>query len=425
MAAKSMTQREAEYRGELNALESRRKTENRSFNEAESQRVNELLELCDQVKEERTQKMATALAEERTGSYSGGPRDPVTNPDGKRYSLLRAIDLRSRGLQVDGYEGEISQEIAKRSGRASQGFFMPLALPMPAGDGERRALDTTAGAGGVQTSFLGSRFIDALRNKMVLTALGATLLTDVVGDLQIPKQTGGGTAYWLDEEDPITPSAQAIGQVAFTPTTVAAFTDITRRMVKQTSLDVELLTRNDLLQVIAVEVDRAGINGSGSGAEPQGIMQNGSITTVAIGTNGGDPTWDKIVELESSIAAANADVGSLGYLTSCFGRGKLKTTPKQTGYPTYLWDNGSLNGYRSVATNQVPSNLTKGSGTNLTALLFADWSALYVATWGAVDVLVDPYTNSTTGAIRVRTMLDCAIRLRRVEAFAKIVDMAR
>lgn len=253
------------------------------------------------------------------------------------------------------------------------------------------------------------------------------MMSDMVGIFDIPKQTGVGQSYWVTEGNAPTESGQTIGQVSFTPSTLGAFTDITRRFVKQTSLDAEQFVRNDLSRVIAIELDRAGINGSGSGAEPQGILQNSSVTTVAMGANGAAPTWAKTVELESTIAAANADSGNMAYLTSCVGRGKMKTTEKgSAGYPVYLWgDQNQVNGYRAMATNQVPSNLTKGTGTNLTAMIFGDFSTVMYAFWGGLDVLVDPYTQSSSGGIRVVALIDATLKILQTERLAKIVDLIR
>jgi hypothetical protein len=78
-----------------------------------------------------------------------------------------------------------------------------------------------------------------------------------------------------------------------------------------------------------------------------------------------------------------------------------------------------------MATNQIPTNLTKGSGTNLTAMIFGDFSTVHIAMWGGVDVLVDPYSLSTAGSVRVVCLLDTDIKFRNTESLAKIVDMVR
>ena len=418
-------ERLTEIRTELRLMEDRRVTENRDFTEPESQRALQLIEERERLNmtQTTTRRYSDEEIRQEMNRLTGGSGfDPKWD---KRYSLLRAIECRLTKGYVDGYEGEVSQELVRRTGKAPNGFLMPMGLPM--GGGERRDLDTTAGAGAVHTNFLGSRFIDALRNKTLLLSMGATLLTDLVGDVQIPKLTTTSQAYWVNEAAPVTESAPAVGSVTMLPKTVGTFVDITRKLVKQSSFDCEMMVRNDLVRVLGIELDRVGINGSGSGAEPQGILQNSSIQTVAIETNGGDPTWAKIVELESVVATANADSGSLGHLTSAYGRGKLKTVAKgDAGYPIHLWsENNTVNGYRAGATAQVPSNLTKGTGENLTAVIFGDWSSMIFGTWGAVDINIDPYSLGTSGGVRIVAMLDCQVKFRHVESFAKIVDMNR
>ena len=135
-----------------------------------------------------------------------------------------------------------------------------------------------------------------------------------------------------------------------------------------------------------------------------------------------------IVDLESTVSAANADSATSAYITSNVGRGKLKKT-LHTGSTAadYLWPVNSreLNGYRAEATNQIPSDLTKGSGTALTAAIFGDFSQAIYALWGSVDILVDPYTGGTAGTVRIVELIDAAFKLRQAVAFAKCVDIIR
>ena len=131
--------------------------------------------------------------------------------------------------------------------------------------------------------------------------------------------------------------------------------------------------------------------------------------------------------LETAIATANADLGSLGYLTTPGLRGKLKTTDKTSGYGQFLWTDGEpgaglLNGYKALTSTQVPSNLTKGTGTNLHPIIFGNWSDMLINHWGAADLLVDPYTGSAAGTTRVRILQEVDIIIRNVASFAAIVD---
>jgi HK97 family phage major capsid protein len=246
----------------------------------------------------------------------------------------------------------------------------------------------------------------------------------------IPKQTGGATAYWIAEDGDPTESQQAVGQLALTPKTVGAFTDIRRRLLLQSSLDAEALVRRDLANVIALAIDLAGINGSGASNQPTGILNTNGIGAVVCGDpDGAAPTWADIVALETEVAVDNADIGSLAYLTNAKMRGKLKATDMGTDTGKMVWpadvpvERQIVNGYRAAVSNQVPSNIEKGaSGTTLSAMIFGNWADLVIAMWGTLELTVDPYTHSTSGAVRVVALQDIDIGVRHAESFAAIED---
>ena len=60
-------------------------------------------------------------------------------------------------------------------------------------------------------------------------------LTGLVGNIAIPRQTGGGTAYWVAENAAVTESSQAFDQVTLAPKTVGAMTDITQHLAHKKS----------------------------------------------------------------------------------------------------------------------------------------------------------------------------------------------
>jgi|GEM_PF-6550176 len=227
--------------------------------------------------EKRSQRVAALATGSRTApAPSGAPagipfrgdepeeRDLLANVDGGRvkYSLLRAVDLVSRNKPLDGLEGEVSAEIEKRSGKAATGFYIPWDLPVY-GHEQRAAFNTTGGAGMIPT-IQGRSIVDILRNKMLMSRLGATVMTDMVGIFDLPKKTGTGAAYWVTESGEPTESNPVIGQIPFSPTTVGTYSDVTRRLVKQSSFSAEQVVRDDLLSVLILEMDRVGFNGSGT-----------------------------------------------------------------------------------------------------------------------------------------------------------------
>jgi HK97 family phage major capsid protein len=254
------------------------------------------------------------------------------------------------------------------------------------------------------------------------------VLAGLVGDVAIPKQTGGATAYWVGESGSPTEGAQTVGQVALSPKTVGAFTDISRKLLKQSSIDVEAFVRNDLTSVLALAIDYAALHGPGSGNAPTGIAATSGIGDVAGGTNGLAPAWSHIISLETEVAQDNADVGRLAYMSNAKVRGKLKATPRTATYGDIMvWEpnagNTPVNGYPFYVTNQVSSTLTKGSSSGVcSAIFFGNWADLVMGMWGGLDILVDPYTGGTAGTVRVIALQDVDIAVRHAQSFAAMLD---
>jgi len=351
---------------------------------------------------------------------AGRVSKPVELPKGskQRYSLIKAARELASGKGLTGLEAEISQEIAHQYGKDPQGFYFPTRF-------EAYDFDLSAGTGSVVSQHKPEEFIDALRNKMITALAGARVLADLTGSsITIPKKTATTTAYWVGESTAPTESAGTIGQVTLTPKTVGAYVDISRKLMLQSSLDVEAMVRQDLIDTLAVELDRVGLNGSGSGSEPTGILQNGSINSVAVGTNGGAPTYAHFVSMETEVADDNADIGTLAYIVTPKLRGKMKVTEKASSTAQFLWEPGNLvNGYNCYVTKQLPDNLTKGTASGVcSAALFGNFADLIYGMWGALDLTIDPYSNSTTGILRLVALQDAAVAVRRNESFCAVKD---
>lgn len=350
----------------------------------------------------------------------------MSDKESRQFSFVRAINALAnptdrRAQEAAAFEYEASEAAAEKMGRESRGITVP-------NDVLKRDLTVgTAADGGdtVSTDLLSQNFIDLLRNRTVAFS-AATQLTGLVGNIAIPRHTAAATAFWVAESAALTESQQAFDQVTLSPETVGGFTDISRKLLLQSSIDIEAFVRNDLAMVLGIEIDRVGINGSGTSPEPEGILQTTGIGSVALGTNGDVMTWDSIVNLETEVAIDNADIGSLAYMFNAAGRGSAKRVFIDAGSGERIWDPRAMdtpvNGYQAFTTNQVPSNLTKGTGTDLSAIIFGNWADLVYGLWGGLDLLIDPYTASTTGTVRVVAMQDVDVAVRHPESFAAIVD---
>ena len=348
----------------------------------------------------------------------------LSDKEARAFSFVRAFNALAnpgdrKAQEAASFEREASDAVAAKQGRSAQGFFVPTEV-------QRRDLavsTATAGGNTVATNLLAASFIDLLRNKLAVTGLGAQFLSGLVGNIAIPRATGGATAYWVAESGAPTESQAAFDQVTMSPKTVGAYSDISRKLLQQSSIDVEGFVRNDLASVLALAIDLAAINGTAAGNQPRGLLATSGIGDVAGGTNGAAPTWANMVELESDIAIANADVGTMGYLTNAKVRGKLKTTSKVSGQNGFVWEDGMVNGYNAAVSNQVPSNLVKGtSGAVASAIIFGNWSDLIIGQWGTLDLMVDPYSGSTSGTVRVVALQDVDIAVRNAVSFSAMLD---
>lgn len=374
-----------------------------------------------------------------------GPKgSPYSRCDANRYSevfesdrpynLMNAIlaqipGEQRNGVRVDdGYEREVSKEIARRSHRDPRGIFVPLT-----GTGRRDLAQSGSGGNLVATNLLAQDFIELLRNRTRVLQLGATVLSGLVGNVAIPSETAAATASWMSENGTLTESDQTFGQLTLSPHMLGAFTKVSRRMLLQATPAVQQVVERDLALQLAVAIDAAAISGTGSANQPTGILNTSGIGSVAIGTNGGAPTYDNIVGLYQAVAAANADRGALGFLTNANVKSTLLTTPKiGTTFPEFVWESPSANdpaaldgamlGYRAAVSNNVPSNLTKGTGTDLSAIIFGNWNDLVVANWGGLDILVDPFTYSASGEIGIVAWQAVDIGVRHAASFAAIED---
>lgn len=358
----------------------------------------------------------------------------LSEKEQRQYSLVRAINAVAFGMSEGaGFELECSNEIAKRLGRPTNGFFMPVRdLKAKSNLNQRATYAVGANPTGgftVETDLLEQEFIDLLRNRAMVMQLGASMMSGLVGNVDIPGQATAATSYWIGEGNDLTQSEGTFKQIPLRMKTVGALSRYTRTMMMQSSIDIEAFIRNDFASIIALAIDTAAISGTGLSNQPRGILNTSGVGSVALGAAGGQPTWGSIVGLIREIEIDNANLGGTAWLTNPQVMSKLMTTPIQSGGTEgnfLLKEPGnSLCGYPFYITNQIPANLTKSTGTNLSALILGNWPQLLIGEWGVFEVLANPYSSNVfpSGSVEVRCMQSIDINIRNPESFAVITDM--
>lgn len=384
--------------------------------QAEIKRLTAEIERAEQF--EANQRAAAAAA----GAPVAKPEEKEMGKMKKRFSLHKALRSQTKNGVLDGVELEIHQETAKRAAEANiniTGVAIPAEMRA---DGQTVTQDSGAyGANLVPEDQQG--VIEFLRPKPILESMGARFMTGLQGNLAFPTNDGGITASWEGEIDTLPATKNAYGKKTMEPHRLGAKTLLSLQNLMQSAPSLEMMTVSDIRAVISNKIDEAGINGSGSGDIPEGILNTTGIGSVVGGTNGAAPTWDHIVDLETAIYSANAEAANMGYLINTQTKGRLKKTKHTAGDLAYLMaGDNTINGYKVGVSNLVPNDLTKGTADPVSAAIFGDFKQLLMGQWGFYDLKIDDVTLIDQGYVRVIANTFVDVLVRQAKAFAAIKD---
>ena len=335
----------------------------------------------------------------------------LTKKEEKSYSVLRLMralaDPTDKQAQASAaFELECHRAVADKIGESKRGgIYLPF-------EAQKRDLTVgTAANGGylVGTTNAAASFIEMLRARARVIQLGARMLSGLQGNVTIPKQTAGATAYWLaNEATAITESQQTIGQLALSPKNVGAYTEVSRQLMVQSSPDAEQLVMNDLATVIALAIDSAAISGSGSAGQPQGIIGTAGIGSVT----GTSIDYAKVLEFQTDVAGNNALTENCAYLTTPAVAALLAQRQRFTSTDSPLWSgnvlDGNVTGYRATSSTQVPA----------ANMLFGDFSQVVIADWGVIELATNPYANFAAGITGIRAWATVDVGVRQAGAFS-------
>jgi HK97 family phage major capsid protein/HK97 family phage prohead protease len=351
----------------------------------------------------------------------------LTRPEAQRFSLGRAIvACRDGDWKNAPFELECSREVAKKLGRLMEptNFFIPFeVMERPIDQGVREYLASlgrrdltvaTAGAGGFLVGTENMGFIEMLRNRSVAFRMGVRQLSGLQGSVTVPRQSAAATAVWLaNEASTITESQQTFVQMALTPKSVGAYTEISDLLLKQSSPGAEGIVTDDLAQQVALAADLAVLEGSGAGGQPTGIANTAGIGAVT----GTSLAYAGVLEFQTDVATANVMPARGGYVTTPAVASLLMQRQRFTSTDTPLWVgniwDGVVSGFPGMSSNQLTA----------ATMIFGDWQEGVVGEWGVLEVTVNPFANFQAGIIGVRALYSLDVGIRRPFAFSRSVSI--
>jgi HK97 family phage major capsid protein/HK97 family phage prohead protease len=319
----------------------------------------------------------------------------------KRYSLLRAIrsQLPQYRNEDNGFETEISAEIAKRSGKNPNGIYIPhVAL--------KRDF-TVAGTNGYSVeTIMGDAVYQNYANTVTAKA-GVSFLGGMQGNLALPVMGTGVAAYWVGEGNSPTESAPAMSQVKAEPHTIGGFVDITRQMMIQSNPAADQLVTNDLTKIIEVGIDNAFFNTGISNAPDSVTAMLVANSVSQISVTDGAPTLAEMLGFEAQLMTANVSSDNAKFVMSPAVWALLSATPRASGQGGFMIDNGKCLGKDYLVTSLVDG------------IVFGDYTSSVIVGYGAgLDITVDTSTLSSSGGIRVIALQDMDFLHRNKGAYA-------
>lgn len=314
---------------------------------------------------------------------------------GRTFSIIRFLNGAMPGRSLDGLEAEMAAEGAKelqRSGIAPKGLVIPAAVFTRSASGQNAG---TAGDGG-NIIITGQHYVDEVSERLTVFKMGATVLTDLVGNVDLPSV--GGVTFAFVNEGVSTSSTKkaAVAKATLSPKGIRGRMAVTRDLLAQSSLNVEQILRDRIVAAEAACIDKAALAAIVSAASSAGTSFS----------------FANLVAMETAINAANANRGKMGYILPVADWGLAKVTAKASGFPAMILEPGDIiNGYKADFSNQFAADTP----------VFGNFEDLFIGRWGGVEILVDPFTMADTGEIKLQLFSYADVKVALAKSFSKLV----
>lgn len=370
-------------------------TEKRSLTPQQSQQFAALQgEITELEAAEQRQQFLDDAERRQAGTPVHGERAGLE----QRVNLLDVLRAGMEGRAVSGVAAEMHAELERRHGPAKHGGIL-----VPLSAFEKRANTTSTAPELVATVHRADLYIGPLRDSLLVRTLGVRTLSDLSGNVSIPKAGAGLSAGWVTEGQALPESNMDFDSVTLTPHHVGGITEMSRQLIQQSSPAIEDLVRGDLSFAVASAIDTAIIAGTGANGQPKGIIGRAGVQTAAL-----PDTWAEVLAIEQQLAALN--ISPTGWYTSPAVMTTLRGTLKAaTAGSEYIATAGRIGELPAASSNAAPTN---------TAIL-GDWSQVMLGQWGAAELLVNPYAEAPyrRGGVLVRAFATVDVAVRHEQAF--------
>ena len=314
----------------------------------------------------------------------------------KQFSLLRSIRAIVNNQKLDDIDAAVVNAGAQEFRKAGVEFGGQIQLPNMI---ENRGTISVAAEGEDVVATDIYDILTPLRANNVLVQAGAKFLTGLVGNVQVPIMSASNVT-WEGETAPAKDGAGAFSNVQLSPKRLTAYIDISKQFLVQDGIGAEAVIREDLIKAINAKLESTILGAAaGSTTQPAGIFNGQTVDAIA--------DFEDVCDKEADIEEANI-LGAIKYVVSPKAKAKLRGMIKGTNGTGMVYENGAVDGVPALVTTNVAQN----------KYVVGDFSNLAIGQWGAIDLVVDPYTKAADGQIRLVINAFFDAKVLRPEAFA-------
>lgn len=279
---------------------------------------------------------------------------------------------------------------------------------------------------------LSSDIIGRIVSRNVLQNLGARFVNPTRFNFEVPKVTGGASAYWVGENAAIPESGMTFGLLRMAPKLLAALTYASRTSVDAGDPGIISIIESDIEKALMAKMMSTALYGDGTNNTPLGLFASPGVQTLDVAAAGDIPTFAHMLAMINKIDDSDLDGARFGFLSRAKVFNKLKSqviqqysgdTAGAPVVPPIISDAklAEMLGVPFQKTSAVLGNKAKGSGTGLSDLVYGDWSEFIVATWGGL--MIERSTEGGTAfqnhQYAIKATMEVDFGARRPEAFVR------
>lgn len=378
------------------------KEEDRNEEITEEEKVEETEEEIEDSNEEEVEETEATEEEIKEENKKSKRNKNLSTMKEKRFSLIKAINDMANGKPMDEVTRLVDAEgraQAKKNGfNVTKGLVLPMTMPK---DERAAVVSGLANQGKENIATDVFDLLSPLRNQLVMAKAGATVMTGLTGNVQIPRYSGSNVG-WKGEVVSADDGAGSFEAVTLTPKRLTAYIDVSMQFLQQQDNGAEEVLRRDLISAISEKLESTLLgNEAGTTDKPEGLF-NG------VSAESGDITFADIIAMEEELDSANVG-NNRTYILSPKAKAVLRSTSTDAGSGRFIMEAGEIEG---ISTETSSSVVEKG-------VVLGDWKEFVIAQWGGIELTVDPYTKAVDGCVRLVINAYFDGSARRPEAFSK------